>query len=287
MPRDRAPGVEAPVPLTVAARLRHSMGRQRPSPLKALCLVVFALISVTVSASCGHSASRSLHRALSAKSPSVGGRRAAADELQGSVDAEATVPAVAVYAAPGASRPDTVLPNPWLLNGERDKPIAQVFLVSQQQSDGWLQVLLPSRPNGTHGWVRASDVKLTRNPYLIHISIATHQIRVSNGPRVMYQGAVATGSAVTPTPPGEFYIRVLLQSTDPTSVYGPYAYGLSAHSDALTEFDGGDAEIGLHGNNDPTVLGTGVTHGCIRMDNSAISRMAPVLPLGTPVTVTA
>jgi lipoprotein-anchoring transpeptidase ErfK/SrfK len=91
----------------------------------------------------------------------------------------------------------------------------------------------------------------------------------------------------TPTPTGEYYLRILIQATDPTTVYGPYAYGLSSHSDTLEEFAGGDAEIGIHGNNDTSVLGKDVTHGCIRMDNAAITMLSKQLPLGTPVVVTA
>jgi lipoprotein-anchoring transpeptidase ErfK/SrfK len=91
----------------------------------------------------------------------------------------------------------------------------------------------------------------------------------------------------TPTPTGEYYLRVLLQTPDPTSVYGPYAYGLSSHSETLDSFAGGDAEVGIHGNNDASVLGKNVTHGCIRMDNDAITMLAKQLPLGTPVSVNA
>ena len=89
------------------------------------------------------------------------------------------------------------------------------------------------------------------------------------------------------TPVGFFYTRVLLQTTDPTSVYGPRAYGLSAHSNALTQFDGGDAEIGLHGDNDASVLGQSVTHGCVGMPNTEISALAAVLTLGTPIQISA
>jgi lipoprotein-anchoring transpeptidase ErfK/SrfK len=70
-------------------------------------------------------------------------------------------------------------------------------------------------------------------------------------------------------------------------VYGPFAYGLSSHSESLEEFAGGDAEIGIHGNNDPSVLGKSVTHGCIRMDNAAITMLSKLLPLGTPVDIVA
>jgi lipoprotein-anchoring transpeptidase ErfK/SrfK len=70
-------------------------------------------------------------------------------------------------------------------------------------------------------------------------------------------------------------------------VYGPYAYGLSSHSDVLETFNGGDAEIGIHGNNDASVLGSDATNGCVRMDNDAITMLTRQLPLGTPVTITA
>jgi lipoprotein-anchoring transpeptidase ErfK/SrfK len=68
-------------------------------------------------------------------------------------------------------------------------------------------------------------------------------------------------------------------------VYGPYAYGLSGHSEVLTQFNGGDAELGIHGNNDESVLGKSVTHGCIRISNDSITRLAGMLPLGTPVEI--
>ena len=78
---------------------------------------------------------------------------------------------------------------------------------------------------------------------------------------------------------------MLLKSSNPSSVYGPFAFGLSAHSDALTTFSGSDAEIGLHGNNNISALGRSVSHGCIRMDNTAITTLSKILPLGTPVEI--
>jgi len=190
---------------------------------------------------------------------------------------------VEVFAHPGDSVPELTLPNPWLLNGDPSTPVAQVFLVLGPTRGGWAEVLLAERPNGSLGWVRLSAVDLLTDPYSIDVSIGTHTINVLDGGRIIYSGPVATGAPTTPTPAGEYYIRVLLRPTEPNSVYGPYAYGLSAHSDALTTFDGGDAEIGLHGNDDPSVLGQSVTHGCVRMDNAEITTLAAVLPLGTPV----
>lgn len=195
-------------------------------------------------------------------------------------------PAVRVYASPGASVPELSMPNPWYLNGAANQPIPQVFLVVGGQG-GWTKVELPQRPNGLTGWLAPGSARLLADGWRMQVTLHEHRIVVTDLGAVIYAGPVATGAGSTPTPTGTYYVRVLLESIDPSSVYGPYAYGLSAHSDALTTFDGSDAEIGIHGNNDPRVLGQSVTHGCVRMDNTAISRLARVIPLGTPVDIRA
>lgn len=70
-------------------------------------------------------------------------------------------------------------------------------------------------------------------------------------------------------------------------MYGPYAYGLSGFSNVLTEFNGGDGVIGIHGTNDPSSIGRDVSHRCIRMSNTGITTLAAILPLGTPVEISA
>lgn len=160
-----------------------------------------------------------------------------------------------------------------------------MFLVVDQQGP-WVEVLLPVRPNGTTGWVRARDVRLTQNYFRITVELAAHRITVYDGDTIMLQEPIASGKAATPTPVGTYYLRVLLRAPDPTTVYGPFAYGLSGHSDVLTSFNGGDAELGIHGNNDTSVLGTYASAGCIRMSNDGITRLAGILPLGTPVEIT-
>jgi lipoprotein-anchoring transpeptidase ErfK/SrfK len=209
-----------------------------------------------------------------------------------------TLPKIGVYPAPGAKTAQRSFDNPWLYDPTvPTSKVPQVFLVTEQRSDGWVQVLLPVRPNGSKGWVKSGDVTLTPNPFRIDVQLGAHTITVNKGSEVIYTGPVAVGATdpplpdvgkPTPTPTGEYYLRVLLQSppgSDP--VYGPFAYGLSSHSETLDTYNGGDAEVGIHGNDDASVLGKNVTHGCIRMDNDAITMLAKQLPLGTPVTVAA
>ena len=202
--------------------------------------------------------------------------------------AKRSVSSFSVYPAPGAAQPSMTLDNPWIVDHRYpDQTVPQVFLVKATRSDGWVEVQLPVRPNGTTGWLRASDVDLVANPFRITVELSSHRITVTELTKVLYQGTVAVGKPDTPTPVGNYFIRVLVQAPDPNTVYGPYAYGLSSHSDVLEEFNGGDGEIGIHGNDDASVLGSDVTHGCVRMDNDAITALSRQLPLGTPVDILA
>ena len=199
-----------------------------------------------------------------------------------------TVTNIGVFTSPDDPQPSQTFPNPWLYEpGNPATGVPQTFLVRSQRPDGWVEVLLPVRPNGSTGWVHASEVTLAQNPFHIAVSLGAHTITVTNANAVIYSGAVAVGAPDTPTPTGNYYLYVLLQAPDPSGPYGPFAYGLSSHSDALETFAGGDAEIGIHGNDDASALGSSVSHGCIRMDNAAITDLASKLPLGTPVDVTA
>jgi lipoprotein-anchoring transpeptidase ErfK/SrfK len=199
--------------------------------------------------------------------------------------ATATVPLLAVFDDPSTTTPTLSFENPWLVNGDANAAVPLVFLVKTQRQDGWIQVLLPTRPNGSVGWVHATDVNVTTVAFHITISRHDHHLTVFRGHDVVLEDTVAVGAPDTPTPTGVFFIRALLKAPNPNTVYGPFAYGLSGFSETLQHFDGGDAEVGIHGNNDASVLGHDITHGCIRMSNEGISRLATLLPLGTPVQI--
>jgi hypothetical protein len=155
-----------------------------------------------------------------------------------SLTAQVSAPLAGIFDDPSSPQPTTTFGPSWHVNDDPSMPsVPEVFLVEEQRP-GWVKVLLPVRPNGSSGWIHAGDVQVRPNPYHIQVDIAAHQITVFNGTEVTYQGPVANGAPATPTPPGLFYTRVLLQTPDPRSVYGPFAYGLSAHSDALTTFAG-------------------------------------------------
>lgn len=66
--------------------------------------------------------------------------------------------------------------------------------------------------------------------------------------------------------------------------YGPLAFGTSARSAVLTDWPGGGF-VGIHRTNQPQILPGRVSHGCIRMPSASILRLAQLMPVGTPLTI--
>src|SRR5205814_2138687 len=131
----------------------------------------------------------------------------------------------------------------------------------------------------------ARAVKMYSNRYRIVVRLRAHKLQLWRKRHLVTTYPVAVGTPSTPTPRGLYYIVELLQPSDPGGSYGPYSFGLSAHSNVLETFAGGDGRVGLHGTNEPGLIGSSVSHGCIRLRNAAVRRLAHMLPLGTPVLV--
>jgi lipoprotein-anchoring transpeptidase ErfK/SrfK len=163
--------------------------------------------------------------------------------------------------------------------------IPLVFLVKRRRG-AWLQAYLPTRPKLSTGWLRAADVRLATTRYRVEVGLRRHRMTLWRGGRAVLRAPIAKGRAVSPTPTGRYYVTDLLRPHDPHGFYGPYALGLSAHSPVFTSFAGGDGQVGLHGTNQPSALGHDVSHGCIRVANRVITRVAELVPLGTPVDIT-
>ncbi|HJP66871.1 MAG TPA: L,D-transpeptidase [Actinomycetota bacterium] len=164
----------------------------------------------------------------------------------------------------------------------------QVFDLGRWTTDRadrtWYRALLPMRPNGTRGWIQASSLELSRTDYRIVVDQRRFQLRLFRQCRRVRTLPIGLGKDSTPTPVGRFYIVSLMRPTVRHSVYGRWAYGLSAYSDAIRDWTWGGV-IGIHGTNDPSSIGRAVSHGCVRMRNADMDRLVTLLPLGTPVRI--
>lgn len=149
----------------------------------------------------------------------------------------------------------------------------------------WYRVLLPIRPNGTTGWIRARTVSVGAVDTKIVISVRARRLDLLRAGRIVFTSAISTGASDTPTPIGRFYVKERLVPADPNGPWGPAALGTSAYSPVLKSWTEG-GPVGIHGTDDPTAIGRPASHGCIRLPNTAMRRLFALTPAGTPIVIT-
>lgn len=197
---------------------------------------------------------------------------------------------LAVYDTPDpAAAPSRTMANPRLINNDPKAAVPLLFLVKDTPDTNcdYVEVYLPVRPNGSTGYVKRAEVKLSPNPYRIEVNLGEFNLKVFKDDQPIMDTVIAEAADNTPTPGGLYYTTELVKTPNPDGVYGPFAYGLSGFSEVLQTFNGGPGQLGIHGTNQPERLGTKVSHGCIRLSNDDISTLAGILPLGVPVTINA
>ena len=149
----------------------------------------------------------------------------------------------------------------------------------------WLHVLLPGRPNGHTGWIKRRSTRVTRTSWHVVVDTSERRVTVYQHARPVRFFKAVVGKAATPTPRGEFFVEEAVQMR-PGAVGAPFALALSARSNILRQFGGGPGQIALHGlKNVGGVLGSAVSHGCVRLASAAIRWLAYHIGPGVPVTI--
>ena len=151
---------------------------------------------------------------------------------------------------------------------------------------GWLHVGLPGRPNGHTGWIRRQATVLATTGWHIVVETSSRRVIVYRRGHPVRVFKAVVGKPSTPTPHGEFFVEeaIHLRATD---VGAPFALALSSRSDVLQEFDGGPGQIALHGlDNIGGVLGSAVSHGCVRLADAAMRWLVVRIGPGVPVSIT-
>lgn len=202
-----------------------------------------------------------------------------------SVIATATDGSVEVYADPGATTAEQTVSAADVLSLPDLTPLT--FLVVAQEDD-WVQVDLPVAPGGSTGWLRAQEVTLATTDYRIEVRLGEHRLLLHDADQVVLDVPVGIGVAEAPGA-GTYFVKELLQPPHPGGPYGVYAYGLSGYPPVLQSFAAGRGVVGIHGTDQPELVGTDAPNGGIRMLDADVTRLVEEfgLPLGTPVEVTA
>jgi lipoprotein-anchoring transpeptidase ErfK/SrfK len=148
----------------------------------------------------------------------------------------------------------------------------------------WVHVRLPALPEDAHGWVRRSALG-GYSPVRTRLVVDRTRLAATlfRNERRVFRARVGIGAPGTTTPGGDFYVRNRLEKYQ-SPFYGPIAFGTSARSTEVSDWPAGGF-VGIHGTNRPDLIPGRISHGCIRLSNPDILRLARLMPVGTLVTV--
>jgi lipoprotein-anchoring transpeptidase ErfK/SrfK len=149
----------------------------------------------------------------------------------------------------------------------------------------WYEVRLTTRPNDAAGWIPAEAVHVRRTPWRVLVDLGSRQVQLFKKGKRVGRWTVAIGTPANPTPVGRFAVSEVVRQANPGGFFATYIITISAHSENLSEFDGGDGRVALHGTNRASLLGQAVSHGCVRLENGVATRLGRNVPPGAPVDI--
>ena len=188
--------------------------------------------------------------------------------------------AMPITVRPGAGRVMGTMPAGSRFYGE-----PTVAWVRRQSRDGRFGLVdVPyASPQGA-GWIRLRGLERSWTRISVVADLSEHRITVRRGDDVVFRASAATGATTTPTPAGRYFVtdRVPFPAG---GALGTYAFGISGIQPHLPAGWSGGDQLAIHGTNAPSSIGRSASAGCLRVAESILDRLRPLLRLGTPVIV--
>jgi lipoprotein-anchoring transpeptidase ErfK/SrfK len=145
----------------------------------------------------------------------------------------------------------------------------------------WAEVISPLLANDVRGFVRRSEVKLSRVRIALDVDLSARRLRVWRGGVILRRVEIAVGAAASPTPIGRFAVTDQLTGFN-TSAYGCCILALSGHQTHLPAgWTGGD-RLAIHGGGG---IGSAVSTGCLHAGEADLRWLLRRVPLGTQVVI--
>jgi lipoprotein-anchoring transpeptidase ErfK/SrfK len=148
----------------------------------------------------------------------------------------------------------------------------------------WGRVEIPYAWPRRDGWIPLRGLARTTTHVEVEVDLSRHWVDVTKFGRTLFGLRAATGSAVSPTPPGEYFVTDRIPFSA-GSALGSFAFGISGIQPHLPPGWSGGNQLAIHGTNDPSSIGTSASAGCMRVSERGLHRLMPLLRLGTPVIV--
>ncbi len=168
--------------------------------------------------------------------------------------------------------------------GSKYYGIPIVAWVETVSGDGrWGLVELPYTWPRREGWIRLRGLKRDETRVQVHVDLSQHSVTVRKFGKVLFRAPGATGAPSTPTPVGEYFVTDRVPFSGGS--YGTFAFGISGIQPRLPAGWTGGNQLAIHGTNNPSSIGRSASAGCVRVSESTLDRLIPLLRYGTPVIV--
>jgi lipoprotein-anchoring transpeptidase ErfK/SrfK len=186
---------------------------------------------------------------------------------------------VAIRARPGGARVARVGPSTEF-GGPRVMSVVR-------RRGGWLEVVVPERPNARAGWIPAAGVRIAATGISLRVDLSDRELAVRRGSRTIGRVRIGVGAPGHATPTGRFAVTDKLRMGGPGTTYGCCAIALSAHQAQLPQGWTGLDRIAVHGTQSPETIGTAASLGCMHASDGDLRRLMRIVPVGAPVFVRA
>jgi hypothetical protein len=147
----------------------------------------------------------------------------------------------------------------------------------------WGRVELPYTWPRREGWIRLAGLRRDETRVRVEVDLSAHLVTVRKFGNVLFRAPGATGAPSSPTPVGEYFVTDRVPFSG--GYLGSFAFGISGIQPRLPAGWSGGNQLAIHGTNDPSSIGRSVSAGCVRVSESTLDRLIPLLVYGTPVIV--
>lgn len=120
----------------------------------------------------------------------------------------------------------------------------------------------------------------------ISINLAARSLALYRGAEKVRLYPIAPGTASTPTPTG--YYKVREKEVNPTWTDPETGISIPTGPECPLGYRwiGVQGNIGIHGTNNPSSIGTYASHGCMRMFEKDVEELYSLIHIGTPIEIT-
>ncbi|OXM44267.1 hypothetical protein CFP71_40655 [Amycolatopsis thailandensis] len=154
------------------------------------------------------------------------------------------------------------------------------------EEPGWAQVLLPSRPNSSTGWVFLDDpaISTEHSRYRVVVDRSRFTLALFDQDTQLRTWTVGVGKPGAITPAGRTFVLSSILDTNPKP-FSPIVLPLGSHSDTFSSYGGGPGTVGIHTWPTATVFGRASSDGCVRVPPDALDVISRTVPLGSVVEI--